>query len=119
MKWIFTKQGRSKFIILLITFAIVIFGFIYFIIEKQSLGESIIAAFISFPLYSFLLGGMIAIFRFKGLNYFDRWITASLVILFIIESLFLIRVFNINNSFVHISIKESLKHNRYYNMVAL
>lgn len=90
MKQLFVKQKRKELIILLIALAIVIFGFIYFVIKKQGLYESLIAAFISFPLYSFMLGSLIAIFKFKGLNYLDRWITASLVTLFIIESLFLI-----------------------------
>jgi peptidoglycan/LPS O-acetylase OafA/YrhL len=75
---------------LLIAFALVIVGVNYLLIQKQSLLESIQATFLGFPVISFVLGSLIALFPFKNLNFKDRWIASSLAFLFVIESLFLV-----------------------------
>jgi len=90
MRTLFAKQNRKQLVILLVSFAILISGFSYFLVGKQGIGEVIIAAFISFPIYAFVIGSIVAIFRFKGLKYLARWIAASLVTLFVIDSIFLL-----------------------------
>ncbi len=86
MKKLFLKQNRKQLLIILIAFALIEAVLNTVIIHQQSYQESFNVLFIALPAIAFILGSVIALIPFKQLNYINRWLTMSLIIIFACES---------------------------------
>jgi len=100
----YTTQARNRHLVIIVGLAVLIYALTAFLNQgsvnmageyinpKQVNQAVLISLFISFPILGFVLGALGAFIPFKGLNYRQKYLRASLISIIIIYALLLIRL---------------------------